>query len=86
MSGRYVLDTNIVIALIDGEVPIRDRVASVDDVFIPSPVLGELYYGAFRSRQPAKNVALVESFARNYAILPIDENTARVFGVMRDEL
>lgn len=86
MSGRYLLDTNAVIALIDGERSTRNLVAQADEVFIPSPVLGELYFGAFRSRQVRDNIARIDDLVRWYAILPVDELTAKTYGILRHQL
>ncbi len=49
MNGRFVLDTNVVIALMRGDIGVVQRLSQVDEVFIPSIVLGELYYGAHNS-------------------------------------
>jgi len=42
MNGRYVLDTNIVIALIDEEPSVLARMAVADETLIPIVVLGAL--------------------------------------------
>jgi tRNA(fMet)-specific endonuclease VapC len=42
MNGRYALDTNVIIALMDGDAAVRDRIVAAEEVFVPSPVLGEL--------------------------------------------
>ncbi|HEX3600161.1 MAG TPA: type II toxin-antitoxin system VapC family toxin [Lacipirellulaceae bacterium] len=86
MNERFVLDTNIVIALIDGDSAVRDHIVAASDIFIPSPALGELYFGAFRSRRPEKNVALIDDLARSYAVLPVDGGTARIFGKLQHDL
>ena len=86
MSGKYVLDTNIVIAIFDGDKAVRDRVATADEIFIPATVLGELYFGAFRSSRSGDNVARIDDLARSYAILPIDESTAKIFGMLQRDL
>ena len=49
MSGRVVLDTNIVIALFAKEGAVQQRLDEADEVFVSSIVLGELYYGAQKS-------------------------------------
>jgi tRNA(fMet)-specific endonuclease VapC len=46
MSGRYLLDTNIIIALFASEASVMQSLAQADEVFMPSIALGELYYGA----------------------------------------
>jgi tRNA(fMet)-specific endonuclease VapC len=83
MSDRFVLDTNIIIALIDGDVAVRERIAGASEVFIPCPALSELYFGAYRSNQPEVHLAVIDDFARSYAVLPIDGGTARIFGKLQ---
>ena len=40
MSGRYLLDTNIIIALFADEAVIKNNLAQASEVFIPSIVIG----------------------------------------------
>jgi tRNA(fMet)-specific endonuclease VapC len=54
MSGRVLLDTNIVIAIFAGELPVLERMAAAEEVFVPAVVLGELYYGARKSGVPKR--------------------------------
>lgn len=42
MSGSFLLDTNIVIALFGGDALVKKRVATDSKFFIPCLVLGEL--------------------------------------------
>lgn len=44
MSGKYLLDTNIVIALFAGEEAVIEMLKSADAVFSCAIVLGELFY------------------------------------------
>lgn len=46
MNGKYLLDTNIIIALFANEIKIVDRLKEIENVFTPSIALGELYFGA----------------------------------------
>jgi len=43
MNGRFLLDTNIVIALFADDDLVIEFLSDAPDVFIPSIVLGELY-------------------------------------------
>jgi tRNA(fMet)-specific endonuclease VapC len=61
-TGRFLLDTNIVIALFAGEAAIQQHVAEASEVFVPSIVLGELYYGARKSRRVTENLAHIDEF------------------------
>lgn len=49
MRGRYLLDTNIVIALFGEDAAVLQRLADAQEVFLCSIVLGELHYGARNS-------------------------------------
>ncbi len=86
MSGKYLLDTNIVIALFARDVAVLDRLQDVEEVFIPSIVLGELYYGANKSTQGTENIARIDDFAINNSILNCDIETARRYGEVKHVL
>jgi tRNA(fMet)-specific endonuclease VapC len=53
MNGRYALDTNIVIALINGDVRVAQRLTATTVFVTPSIVIGELYFGAYKSGRVA---------------------------------
>jgi tRNA(fMet)-specific endonuclease VapC len=57
MNGNgYLLDTNIVIGLFANELSITEKIKSVSaSIFIPSIVLGELFYGANQSTRKEEN-------------------------------
>jgi tRNA(fMet)-specific endonuclease VapC len=61
MNGRYLLDTNVVIAIFANETALRHQLAEAGEVFVLSIVLGELYYGAQKSVRIAANLAQVEN-------------------------
>lgn len=86
MNGRYLLDTKIVIAIFAGEAVVRQQLAGAGEVFVPSIVLGELYYGAQKSARIAANVARVDEFAANNTVLVCDTETARQYGEIKSEL
>jgi tRNA(fMet)-specific endonuclease VapC len=46
MSGTYLLDTNAVVALLNGDAAIETVLDNIEDAYVPSVVLGELYFGA----------------------------------------
>jgi predicted nucleic acid-binding protein len=53
-TGSYLLDTHSVIALFANETGVQQRLAEASEVFIPSMVVGELYYGAYKSARVEK--------------------------------
>jgi tRNA(fMet)-specific endonuclease VapC len=86
MNGRYLLDTNIVIALFDNDLRVRDRLNEAEEVFVPSVVAGELYYGAYHSGRVKENLARVDEFVGEMVILACDVETARLYGEVKGQL
>ncbi|MBL8292047.1 MAG: type II toxin-antitoxin system VapC family toxin [Bryobacterales bacterium] len=85
-SGRFLLDTNIVIALFDGDDTVLANMDESLEVFIPAVVLGELFFGAERSGRPAQNRDKIEQFAAGRAIIPSDFQVAREYGIVKQRL
>ena len=83
---RVLLDTNVVIALFAGHPVVSERVAGKSALFLPVPVLGELYRGAFGSSRCNENLRRLEEFAQAVAVLPCDATTARHYGEVKQAL
>jgi tRNA(fMet)-specific endonuclease VapC len=86
MSGKCLLDTNVVIALFAGESAIVDYLKGAEEVFVPSVVIGELYYGARKSSRVADNVARIDDFAASNVVLSCDTATAYRYGEVKNSL
>ena len=86
MSGKYLLDTGIVIALFANEQTVVEQIEDAEEIFIPSIVIGELYYGARKSGRVRENVARIELFAEANVVLLCDNETSRWYGVVKDLL
>jgi tRNA(fMet)-specific endonuclease VapC len=86
MSGRFLLDTNIVIALWANDATVTHQLGTAGEVFIPIIVLGELYYGTRKSAWSAKNVARIDDFAARSGILLCDLTTAQQYGEIKNAL
>jgi tRNA(fMet)-specific endonuclease VapC len=86
VTGNFLLDTNIVIGLFNGDVEISKWLADAVDVYICNVVIGELYYGAFKSTRKKENIEKLEDFIVSSSILESDISTAREYGVIKNEL
>ncbi len=86
MSGRYLLDTNVIIALFADESSVKDRLANAEEVFVPSVVIGELCFGALKSDRAKENLSRVDEFAANNVVLGCDIDTARCYGAIKNAL
>lgn len=85
-AGKLILDTNVVIALIEGDSAVASQVRDCREVFIPSIVLGELYYGAFRSSRVKENIDRIEALMKERVIIGCDHQTAERYGMIKSEL
>lgn len=86
MSGRYLLDTNIVIALFADETAVTEGLAKADEVFASSIVIGELCFGAGRSGRVKENLARIDEYAAHNVVLGCDIDTAYRYGEIKNAL
>ena len=82
-SGRFLLDTNIVIALLAEDAAVKQRVAEAAEVFSSVIVLGELYYGARKSTRVESNLQTVGQFGAANQVLGCDSTTAQHYGEIK---
>ena len=86
MSGRVLLDTNIVIAILAKEPTAHQHLSAAAEVFASSIVLGEIHYGARKSSRVESNLQTVHEFAAANRILPCDSETAEQYGQIKNQL
>lgn len=86
MSGRYLLRTHIVIAIFARDSQVHQGLELADEVFLPSIVLGELYFGACKSRHVESNFAKVDVFAAANIVPGCDLDTAQHYGDLKSQL
>lgn len=86
----YLLDTNVCIRLLNNTSPaVISRLATKQpgDIYISSVTQMELYYGAYRSVQQSRNLALLQRFFSQFTmILLLDSDSARIAGQIRADL
>ena len=86
MNGKYLLDTNIVIAIFAGDRAVLDPLGQSNDIFLPTIVLGELYYGARKSTHIDANISRIDELAASSALLGCDIDTSRHYGAIKNDL
>lgn len=82
---KYLLDTDICIYWLKGRQPVRNRLLAVEwsELGICVITVAELYYGAYKSEQVAKNLARASQFIQNLPVLPLSDNAIRRFGELK---
>ncbi len=83
---KYSLDTNIVIALLNGNADVLQKIKSLkmSDCVVSSVVMFELYFGAEKSKRTREN--LEKLLKLRFNILEFNENDGKVAGRIRHEL
>jgi tRNA(fMet)-specific endonuclease VapC len=86
VSGELLLDTNVVIALLEREPMALERFDSERAVSVSVITLGELLFGAEKSTNAATNRRRAEAFADDCTVLGCDRAIARRYGVIKNAL
>ena len=87
MLGPYILDTNVVIYYIGGEIKTLGKLIpimrSYAAVMLPSVVITELW----NSKQtPSTEIAAIEAFIATLVVIPLEMQIARSAGILRRNL
>ncbi len=85
MTQTYLLDTNILVAYQNGEEAVAGRIEA-QAVVTTSIVLGELYFGAFKSVRVGANLSRVETTRLLLSVLSCDEETSKIYGDVKNQL
>ena len=84
MSGRCLLDTNVIVALFADEAAVKSQLSAAGEVFVPSIAIGELCFGARKSMRVVENLARIDEFASDNVVLGCDTETARRYGQVKN--
>ena len=86
MNGKFLLDTNIIIALFAQDRSVIDHLRDAAEVFVPVIAAGELYFGAYRSGRVEANLQKLQEFVADNTVLACDGETANFYGQVRNGL
>ncbi len=85
-NPRYLLDTNIIIAVLNGEAAVLNRLQRGYESFLSVITIGELLRGALGSQRVAANAAKVQALAQSMAVLPCELTTAEHYARIKHGL
>lgn len=82
---RYLLDTNILIALTKQCPGLAERLAGIpaDAVLLSSVVVAEIEYGIAKSRRRLHNRRIFDALMAGFRVVPFDAGAARLYGPIR---
>ena len=82
-----LLDTNIVVAFLNGDNSILIRIKDeIDRIALSSLVVAELDYGAKVSQRAKDNLEKLYQFVDVVQIVPFDIESAKIFGSIKNKL
>ena len=84
----YVLDTNIVVAALNGHQPVVERLNTVSpgQAVLPAMALAELRYGALSSQRVTENMARIDRLLEILIFEPAGREVVELFGVIKSDL
>ena len=85
-NGKYLLDTNIIIGMFAEDRAIKEKVQNTEKLFLASPVVGELYYGARKSSRSMENLMRVNRLTQRFPLYSCNLETAKWFGIIKNQL
>ena len=86
MSGRYLLDTNIAVQVLNDQLDLESRRGRGIHSLLCLTVVGELYFGAANSGRPDANKQRIEGLLAVCPVIPQDLKTSEIYGQIRAEL
>lgn len=86
LSGKYLLDTNIAIALFAGDLLVQEKVRNAEYIVAVPPVIGELCFGAQKSNRVTENLRKIDVLVQQSIVFPCDLETAQWYGIIKNQL
>ncbi|MBC6490641.1 twitching motility protein PilT [Flavihumibacter stibioxidans] len=87
MTGSKCLpDTSVIIHTFRENNVVSAQLDAVSEVYVPLTVIGELFYGAYRSAEPVKHINRMQLFINNCIVLQPDSKTADIYGSIKAAL
>ena len=86
---RYLLDTNVCVGVLrDNHSAVARHLATIPpgQIALCSVVLGELFYGAFKSQQHDHTVTKLREFVSLFQSYTFDDDAAEIYGRIRATL
>jgi len=85
---RYLLDTNILIALSKERPGLLERLANIpaSGILLSSVVVAEIEYGIAKSARREHNRRVFDAILEGFQIAPFDAAAARLYGPIRAKL
>lgn len=82
-SNSFALDTNVVINLFKGQQDIAENMEAAKKIYLPVPVLAELYLGAENSNRKAYHFEQIQTLLKLVDVMHTSDQTAEKYGLIK---
>ncbi len=86
IGNKCLVDTSIIVHAFRRNNEVSERLDAMEQVYVSVTVIGELYYGAYKSDNTEKHLKQMQSFLNNCKILQTDITTADIYGNIKAAL
>ena len=86
IGSKCLLDTNTIIHSFKMHNQIVTKLDDFEIVFVSVTVIGELFYGAYKSSNSIKHLNQIQKFLSNCTIIQIDSITSEFYGRIKTAL
>jgi tRNA(fMet)-specific endonuclease VapC len=86
MSGRYLLDTNILIAVLNNDAAVYRRLSSAPESLLSVISVGELLRGAYGSQRVEANLRRIRSMTARMVVISCTVETAEAYASIKQRL
>ena len=86
IGNRCFLDTSVIVHAFRSNSKVSEKLDTMEEIYVSVTVIGELYYGAYKSGDAGKHLKQIQSFLNNCKILPTDIITADIYANIKAAL
>ena len=86
MSGSYLLDTNAAVDILNNKLDLKSRLDSGLEIYLCLTVVGELIFGAEKSRWSSANRARIDRLQKLCPVILPSLETAKQYGSLKSRL
>ncbi len=82
----YIIDTDVAIEYLRGNSEVVEKIERLQDLYITTVTIAELYYGAYASKNPNTHFEGLANFFEKVGFLTLDIGSSRMFGKLKSRL
>lgn len=86
MAGRFCLDTNIVVAYLNGDEALLSHVGDAEEIWLAPVVFGELLFGAAKAARAKENTERVVRLLDDFDLLSWSEDVGHRYADVKLQL